>query len=420
MPAPKEEQRVVARASSPADPYFPIGPEFFANPYRFYDRLRGEDPVHWSDLFGGWVLSRYNDVVSITRHPAISARRMDALIELLPEERRPFMRELAEVKSHEMNLLDPPEHARLRGLVSKAFTPGVVEKLKPRIQVLVDEMLDRVQAAREMDIIQDLAYPLPATVIMEMIGVPLEDRDQMKKWSDEQVAYLSVGRPNAETAEAYRRSQFEMMDFYKRLIAKRRSDPQDDLLTGLIAAEEAGDRLSELEMLTTCVFLLVAGHETTTNLIGNGMLALLQNREQFEQLQADPSLIRNAVEEFLRYDTPVHRPGRLAAEDFELHGRTIRKGQLIWQLLGAANRDPDEFPDPNRLDIRRANAAKHVSFNTGAHFCLGAPLARAEAAIAIGTMLRRMPKMRRASDGPPEWNPNMHFRGLRCLPVRFG
>jgi cytochrome P450 len=303
-------------------------------------------------------------------------------------------------------------------LVVKAFTPRIVENLRPRIQSLVDEMLDSVQPKGEMDIIADLAYPLPATVIMEMIGIPLADRDRMKTWSDQQVAYLSVGRPNAETADLYRSSQFEMMEYYRGLIAERRRSPQDDLLSGLIAAEEAGDRLSELEMLTTCVFLLVAGHETTTNLIGNGMLALLQFPDQLEKLRTDPGLMRNAVEELLRYDAPVHRPARIAAEDFELGGRTICRGQLIWQLLGAANRDPAEFPDPNRLDLARANAGRHVAFNSGSHFCLGAPLARAEAAIAIGTLLLRLPKMRLATD-TPDWNENMHFRGLKRLSVAF-
>lgn len=403
--------------AQPIDRYFPLGPDFYQNPYVFYDRLRTEDPIHWSDLFGGWVLSRYADVANCARDPRISARRMGGLMDLLPPDKRDSMREFEKVKSREMNMLDPPDHTRIRGLVNKAFSPRMVDGMRGRIQAIVDDLLNAVIARGHLDVIRELAFPLPATVIMEIIGIPVEDRDLLKKWSDDQVKYTGSGRPTPELADAYRKSQFAIMDYYKGLIAIRKKAPRDDLLSSLIAAEESGEVLSEDELMSACVFLAVAGHETTTNLIGNGLLALVRHPDQHALLRENPSLAASTIEEMLRYDAPVQRPARIAAENFNWDGREVKKGQLLWQLLGSANRDPAAFDAPNTFDITRQNN-RHVTFNVGIHFCLGAPLARLEGQVAIETLVHRMPKLRLASD-QADWNPNMHFRGLRTLNVEF-
>ena len=313
-----------------------------------------------------------------------------------------------------MLLKNPPDHTRLRKLATKAFTPRVVENMRPHIQPIVDDLLDPIQAKSVFDIIAELAFPLPVIVIAELIGVPAQDRDQFKEWTGALARSLDpVITPDISAAADKATEAF--IDYFTRLVAERRVQPQQDLLSGLIAAEEEGDKLDEDELLATAILLFAAGHETTMNLIGNGMLALLRNPDQLAKLQADPLLIETAVEEFLRYDGSVQVTARVALEDIELGGKTLRKNQQSLLLLGAANHDPARFSDPDRLDITRQDT-NQLTFSHGIHHCLGAPLARVEAQIAINTLLRRKPNMRLATQ-ELAWRDMLTLRGLKALPV---
>jgi cytochrome P450 len=313
---------------------------------------------------------------------------------------------------------DPPDHTRLRTLVSKAFTPRVIEGMRGHIQQVVDGLLDTVAAAGRMDVVADLAYPLPVIVICEMVGVPAEDRDKLRDWSYAIARSLdAIAVPNEEIARRANQAQDALTQYFARLIEERRRAPRADLLSALIAAEEAGDRLSTQELFATGILLFIAGHETTVNLIGNGTLALLKNPDQLQRLRAEPGLIAGAVEELLRYDSPVQRTGRLLYEDVTIDGKTIPKGSIAVALLGAANRDPAHFPDPDRLDITRPDN-RHLAFGWGIHFCLGAPLARLEGQIAFGTLLRRFPRLALGAD-QVEYRETSTLRGLRALPVTF-
>jgi cytochrome P450 len=408
----------MASSTDPATGAGPLfGPGMVADPYPVYDRLRASDPVHWHEPFGAWVLTRYADVAAVLHDPRFSAERTGKMQEMAGSaDLGPFF----EFLSARMLYADPPRHTRLRGLVSKAFTPHAVEAMRPHVQALVDQFLDRVQGQGRMDVIADLAYPLPVTVIVEMLGVPVQDRDQLKKWSDDFVVYFSKHLGQV-TPEEYRRSAQAVAAeraYFGAAAAERRRQPREDLLSALVQAEEAGDRLTEEELHANANLLLTAGHETTTNLIGNGTLALLRHSDQLEKLRSDPSLIPSAVEEFLRYDSPVQFTHRLAREDVSLGGKTIRKGQFVYLMLAAANRDPARFPDPGRLDVTRKDN-HHLAFGQGPHFCLGAPLARLEAQIAFGTLLRRFLTLRLETDRL-EYRETFNLHGLKALPVRFG
>jgi cytochrome P450 len=314
---------------------------------------------------------------------------------------------------------DPPDHTRLRGLVSKAFTPRVVEGLRPRIQQIVDELLAGVAGRGSMDLIEEFAYPIPVAVICEMLGVPVEDHERFKDWS------LDIARgldliwlgPDSEVGRRSVAARQSLAEYFRGLIAQRRAAPRADMLSGLIAAEEAGDKLNETELLATCILLLIAGHETTVNLIGNGTLALLRHRDQLRRLQQDPTLIGSAIEELLRYDGPVQRTARIPSEDVTIGGRTIARGEMVMPFIGAADRDPVQFPEPDRLDIGRADN-RHIAFGWGIHFCLGAPLARIEGQIAINTLIKKWPKLALATDRP-EYRQSLTLRGLKALPVSF-
>jgi len=388
----------------------PFRPEFHADPYPFYHRLRSVEPVHQTSM-GFWVLTRYDDVVMVLRDPRFGRDGFEHLLAAVYGDDRESGR-----LSRSMLFRDPPDHTRLRALVSKAFTPRVIESMRAHIREIVDRLLDRVQDSHGMDVIADLAYPLPVTVICEMLGVPAGDQGAIRQWSSDVARSLdAIGMPSdAEIVTRGRAARRELADYFRRLLPERRRHPQDDLLSLLIAAEEAGDKLSEGELLATCILLFIAGHETTVNLIGNGALALLRHPDQLGRLRDDPALIHSAVEELLRYDSPVQRTARITNTDVEVDGRTIAKGSMVVAAIGAANRDPAHFPEPDRLDIARRDN-RHVAFGFGIHFCLGAPLARVEGQIALGTLLRRMPRMTVA--GTPAWRESSTLRGLTALPV---
>jgi hypothetical protein len=310
---------------------------------------------------------------------------------------------------------DPPQHTRLRKLVSKAFTARAVEDLRPRIAGIVAGLLAEIRRRGKADLVASLAYPLPVIVIAEMLGVPPEERERFKRWSDDVAATLSGPFASAEAIDRGATAVQELASYLREIIAQRRRQPRADLISALIAAEEQGQVLSEDEILSTSMLLLIAGNETTTNLIGNGVLALLRHPDQLQRLRDDPSLIRSAVEELLRYAGPVQGTARVATEDVEIGGRRIAAGQLVFALLAAANRDPAQFANPDHLDIGR-QPNPHVAFGDGIHFCLGAPLARAEAQEAISGLLQQFPAL--ALDGEPEWGGTFVIRGVRSLPIR--
>ncbi len=383
------------------------------DPYPIYRRLQSETPI--SMLNGSLTLTRYADVLPALRDPRLLAARINPTEAWLTET---GLGPLFHAHSKMMLFSDPPDHTRLRSLVNKAFTPRVVENMRPHIQQIVDDLLDRVEDAGRMDVIEDLAYPLPVTVIAELLGIPLDRREQFRHWSDHIAAFIGgTSAPEEQMLRDALQTVLEMTEYFRAVAAKLRVNPRDDLLSALALAEVQGDRLHEDELVANCILLLVAGHETTTNLVGNGVLALLKEPEQLQRLKDDPELIGTAVEEFLRFDSPVQGTSRMAGVDFEIGGQQLVAGQHVSLMIGAANRDPAQFPDPNRLDIgRREN--RHLSFSHGAHFCLGAPLARLEGRIAIGTLVQRMPRLELATE-MLEWRDNFTLRGVKALPVTF-
>lgn len=374
--------------------YDPTSPKIKANPYEKYRKLRSLDPVHRIRLINGWVLTEYEDVDEVLR------------------DHRRFSRDYGSESEYKSLLdLDPPEHTRVRSLVSKAFTPRSVAELHPRIQQIVDDLLDGVADNDRFDLVESFAYPLPVIVIAEMLGVPAEDRDRFKLWSND-IALTVEPTVNDEQAERIKLSGEELIDYFDSIIELRRNDPQDDLITALIAAEEEGDRLTHEELIAMLLLLLVAGNETTRNLIGNGMLALLMSPDQLQRLRDDPDLMDTAVNELLRYDSPVQLDGRMATEDIEIRGKKIRPGQRVICLLGAANRDPSVFTDPDTLDIARQGKS-HMSFGRGIHHCLGAPLALLEGRVAFASLLERFSTIRLLRE--PEYRDQVVLRGVKEL-----
>jgi cytochrome P450 len=395
-----------------------LDPSARADPYPRYHSLRENGPIHIEE-YGVWILSDHATCSAVLRDPRFSAdylrrtrRFREAVADAFPE--LGDLSGLQEGMRTTMFFIDPPDHTRLRGLVSKAFTPRVVEQLRPRVQQLVDALLDELESKSEVDLIGDFAYPLPVTVIAEMLGVPVDDPALFRQRSRAAASMLEPVR-SLEVIQAAQEASAWFYELFQRLGAERRAQPRDDLLTGLVAAEDAGDKLTEIELVTTCILLLVAGHETTQNLIGNGMLALLRSRDQFDLLRAQPHLIKGAVEELLRYDSPVQLTSRVATEDITVGDVKFGREEQALTIIGGANRDPAEFPEPERLDVTRQDN-HHLSFSAGAHFCLGAPLARLEAQVAFETLVRRYPNMQLV-DPEPEWRDTITLRGLKKLPL---
>jgi hypothetical protein len=410
-PAPRPELDEYAAAMA--------GPEFRANPYPLWHRLRSEDPVH-QDPMGMWLLTRYADVEPALRDPRFSNDRQ------LFQSRRRMLEErgassLEETFGRSMISVDPPDHTRLRKLVNKGFTPRRVEGLRPRIGEIVDELLSAVEPAGGMDLIADFAYPLPVTIICELLGVPLADRARVRSWSRAMIDVDDFVDPSPEYIEGLKRSTDELHDYLGDLVRRRRAEPADDLISDLVKVRDGtvpgAAQLSDHELLGTAVLLLIAGHETTINLIGNGTLALLRHPDQLGLLRDDPSLARSAVEELLRHDSPVQLTARVLLEEVEIGGRRLPAGSEVMPVLAAANRDPERFADPDRLDITRPDN-RHLSFGGGIHFCLGAPLARLEGEVALRALVQRLPRLSLAT-AEPRWRPNTFLHGLESLPVSF-
>jgi hypothetical protein len=383
----------------------PLLVQFRENPYPLYQYLLARAPVQWNEVLHAWTLARYADVVNSLTDARFSVDRSKSDADLAGRSNMAVS----------MLVSDPPDHTRLRALVQKAFTPRMVEQLRPRIIAIVGELLDRMaeRSGVVVDLIGDLAYPLPVVVIAELLGVPPEDRVKFHDWSGVLAASLDPLVPES-IAGRVGGAREGLHAYLREIIALRRREPRADLISALVAVEERGDVLSEPELVVMCTLLLIAGHETTVNLIGNGMQALLRHPEELARLRADPGLLPSAVEELLRFDSPVQMTGRIATEQLEIDGHVISQGQWVLPLLGAANHDPAQFPDPDTLDISRA-PNNHVAFGRGIHFCLGAPLARLEGQIAIGALVRRFPNLTLA--GEPVRRNQITLRGLASLPV---
>jgi len=388
-----------------------------ADPYPQYRALREHAPVYAHPLFKAVTLSRHADIGWVLKDPRFSVDRFrqegpNAPIDPFTDLGESFK---SSVRSA-LLMVDPPDHTRIRDLVNKAFTPRRVDALRPRIQSIVDELLDQIATQDDVDLVRDFAVPLPVIVISELLGVDAEDRHQFKRWSTVLGGLLDpIGSPFglAELEASFE----EMTTYFDRVFEDRRRSPRDDLISALVAAEDAGDALSRHELLAVCALILGAGHETTTNLIANSFVALLRNPGERKRLTQDRGLIETAVEEFLRYDSPVQVTDRVATQELEIAGQKVRKGQFTLLLLGAGNRDPEQFEEPDRLDLGRADN-RHLSFSQGVHFCLGAQLARAEGQIAIGSVLERFPDFSGPPD-PPGWKSSFVLRGPQALPLRL-
>jgi cytochrome P450 len=391
-----------------------LDPTHRQDPFPLYRRLRAEDPVHWSQRLGMWVVTRYDDVVHMLLRPLQYSVDRFRRIEKGFLERRPDMADVAAIMRDWAVYQDPPRHTRLRGLLNHTFTPRHLEAMRPRIQAVVDDLLDRCDGQAAIDFVSSFAFPLPATVIAALLGVPARDIAQIKTWSDQIAAYIGGTQAGKDNIDEAKRGLLRTRDYFRDLVRSRRRAPGDDVLGMLLAAEESGDVLSEDEVVANCILLLFAGHETTTNLLANGLFHLLRNPVQHALLQEHPALVPCAVEELLRYDPPVAGTIRVVTEDVELRGRRIPAGASVAAMLASANRDPDHFDEPERLDVRRS-PNRHLAFGHGIHFCLGAGLARMEAQIAFATLLRR--GRLRLLDEAPAWKPQIFFRGLRRLHV---
>lgn len=401
-------------AAEPTLAFDTTDPEFRRDPYPRYRELREHDELHvMAD--GSPVLTRYDDVLAAVRDRRLSTNPTHAVTGRRAE-RRAAVGMLGDTGLSVMLLADPPDHTRLRRLANRAFTVRAVERLRPRVTQLVDEMLDDMAASDQPDIMHHLAEPLPVFVICEMLGVPIEDRERFKPWSDHVARIIDADADESTLQEALP-SVMGFVQYFADLIEKRRAEPGDDLLSALVAAEEDGDSLSLQELHAMLILLFVAGHETTTNLLGNGTFALLRDPAQFALLRDDPTLAASATEELLRFDSPVQMTGRTAMEDVELNGIPIAKGHTVVCSLAGANRDPRFVDDPESLRIDR-EPAMHVSFSNGMHHCLGAPLARLEGQVAFAALAQRFPDLSLVTDRPP-YRDHFILRGLSSLPVQL-
>lgn len=393
-----------------------LDPAVVADPYPYYRDLRREHPVHWNARMSAFLISRYDDVVSAFRDPRLSADRITPYYApKLAGPQREVLLPAYENLSRWMVFLDPPDHTRLRALVSKAFTPRVIEGMADSIRTIVDELLAPIAEAGSTEFLRDFASPLPVIVICEIMGVPRADRDLVKRWSDEIMLVVMGALEVRDRHERAKRSFVEFDGYLRALIAERRKRRGDDLVSRMLDAEERGETLSEQEIVATCLLLIFAGHETTTGLIANGLLALVDHEGELATLRADRSLVPRAVEELLRWDGPSKAMWRVAAQDLEIAGSAIPKGARVLLLIASANRDEARFDDPDRLDVSREKNP-HLGFGFGLHYCLGGPLARLESAIAFERILDRFPVIERASS-KLAWHPTVLTRALEALPL---
>lgn len=396
--------------------YDPRDPAVRRDPFPLYRRLRAEDPVHWSPVLRGWILTRFDDVRRAHAAAELSSDRITPFYEKLPVQERGVLADIVHYLNLWLVFRKAPEHTRLRRLLNAGFTAQAVQSLQPRISEVVGDLLDALEPGQEVDLIGRFATLVPAMVIMHMLGVPLAMLQQVKVWTSEMALFIGSAQGVAGKYERAAAGAREMSAYFRELIAARRAEPADDILTRLIAARDDADGLSEDELVASCMLMLFGGHETTTNLIGNAAYTLCRHPEQRARLLDRPELIGSAIEEVLRYDGPSNSSARIVVVDHELRGRSLTAGDRVFAMINAANRDPEDFEDPEAFDIERT-PNRHVTFGHGLHFCLGAALARLEARIAVGELVRRFPAMRLGPQGEPEWVNAMIMRGLRTLPV---
>lgn len=398
-----------------------ISDEFLDDPYPLLRQLQREDPVYWSESIGGWIVTRYDDIVPTFKDVAHFSNygRFAKVVEYLPADARA---RFAPFENHyrQKSLLqsDPPDHTRLRSLIVKVFNANSIEAMRPRIHKIVSDVLDTFQPQGKMDIIRDLAFPLPFNVLGAIMGLPIGDQDNIKLWADEILLFQGVNRPPEGVLERSQTALLAMRSYLTNLVNEKRRNPGDDLISQLVAVEAEGTRLTEQELVYTCITMLGAGHETTTSLIGNGLFTILSHPQEWQKLRANSALLNSAIEEMLRYESPVARQPRVIKDDAELHSKKLLKGQVAFQMLNAANRDPAYFTNPDVFDIERQNN-KHIAFGMGIHFCIGAGLARTEGQEVFKAILERLPNIQLV-DARPIWDRHKpNSRMLHTLPVTF-
>ncbi len=396
-----------------------IDAAFVNDPYSVYRRLHAAGPIHWStDFFGGaWLLTSYTDVAHALRDPRFSAQRAGGWVNRSHPQARTELREFKRIFARWMLFYNAPQHTRLRKVMNVGFTSLAIENMAPRIQSIVDALLDKLEKAHEVDFIQDFARPLPAQITAEMLGIDTLDRADFAAWSDHIAAFIGSPTPSLETAHQAQKSLVALNDYFRALLPKRRLNLGDDLISLLIRAEEAGTVITEKELLAQCTMLLFAGYETTRNFLGNGLFALLKHPQQLQSLRETPTLMRSALKELLRFDSPVQYTGRRMLSDVKVHDTLLKKGELVIALIGAANRDPNKFSEPDTLDLARDQGTS-LSFGYGPHVCIGARLTQLEAQIAFESILKRFSTIT-LLDEAPNWADNAVYRGLTTLPVRF-
>jgi cytochrome P450 len=389
-------------------------PEVMAFPYHLYRELRESDPVHWDPFLHAWVVTRYADIVTV-----LSRFSADRTIseEKLNQMGLGAMNPIIQVMARQMLFRDPPDHTRLRTLCAAAFSPARIAALRGHIQEIADSLIDGFIEKGSADIVADLAAPMPAIVTAEMLGVPVSDHEKLKQWSIDFAEILGNFQHQPDRVARVAASVRDMTDYFRAAIRRQETDPREGLVLSLVQAEVNGIRLNEEEIIANCILTMIGGQETSTNLIGSGLLTLLRHPGQMRMLLGDPSLISSAVEELLRFESPIQHTARVAHEDFSLGGKLIRRGQSVVAVLAAGNRDPERFSNPDVLDLKRGDKG-HLAFGWAAHFCFGAPLARMEGQIAFGTLLRRLKNLALASEDFV-WRENLGLRGLSGLPVRF-
>jgi pimeloyl-[acyl-carrier protein] synthase len=391
-----------------------LNPDVLANPYPLYRRLREETPVYWDPYLSAWVVTRYSDVITVLhKYSADRTPTPEQLTAMGLEEMVPVSRLMVK----QMLFMDGSAHTRLRRLAAFAFTPARIAVLRSHIQAITDSLIDAVLDREHMDVLADFARPMPAIITAEMLGVPVEDHEKLTGWSSDFAEMLGNFQHNPERVARVAASVEKLISYFRAAIAAQAKHPTEGLIQSFMQAEVEGARFTEEEIVANCIVTMVGGQETTTNLIANGILTLLRNPDEMRRLRLDLSIVPSAVEELLRYETPSQHTARLAPDNVELGGKQIRKRQAVIAVMAAGNRDPERFPDPDRLDLTR-QSNQHLAFGWAAHFCFGAPLARMEGQIAFETILRRLSDIT-LDPGPLTWRSNLGLRGLTALPIHF-
>ena len=409
-------QRIPTDGHAMTTLYDPRDPQTIQNPVPVLRRLQDEDPVHWSDVLRGWVITRYDDVRAVQINRGMSANRLMPFYESLPDTQQRRIAELIRYVNTWVAFKDPPEHSRLRKLMGLVFTMREVESLRPVIEDSVAQLLDRLEGQREFDFISDFAFPMPATVIMAMLGLPLSDMDDVRDWSNKMQLFIGGATTSPEKYSLAQEGAVKMSEYFRDVIRAREHSPGSDMISKLLAIRDEQEMLTEDEVIGTCMLFLFGGHETTTNMLGNGVRALIRFSDARERLVREPQLLPSALEEMLRYDGPTGALVRVVRRDHEFHGRQLKAGDRVFVMVNAANFDPRRFDEPDEFDITR-DPNPHLTFNVGPHYCLGAPLARLEGQIAIAEVIRRFPGLELAVPAV-QYMDTLVMRGVRSMPVR--